>query len=128
MPLTPEQNIQAFIHLIKHQPSVFLEEHRVDLEQQIVTFPEDVESISNAISIWCKKYPKIRQAWSKTRKTLFSPTSGNNRGQAESNPKPKPEDYTTLLKNQMRESFCETTKEREFKNEPDTHSLESTKS
>ncbi|NEP11943.1 MAG: hypothetical protein F6K14_17395 [Symploca sp. SIO2C1] len=112
MSLTPEQNIQAFIHLIKDQPSVFLAENRVDLEQQIDTFPEEVASLSDAISTWCKKYPDIRKALSKTRKSLFGVTSGGDRGQGESNPKPKQEDYQTLLKNQIRESFPETTKEK----------------
>jgi len=112
MSLTPEQNIEAFIHLINNLPSIFLAENRVDLEQQIDQFPEDVTSLSNAISAWCKKYPDIRKALSKTRKSLFDSTPGNPRGQDDSIPEAKPEDYKTLIKNQMRESFPETTKEK----------------
>ncbi|NEO29673.1 MAG: hypothetical protein F6K36_04325 [Symploca sp. SIO3C6] len=111
MSLTPQQNIEAFIALIKHQPSVFLDENRVDLEQQIDKFPEDVESLSDAISAWCRKYPDIRKALSQKRKSLFGSASGNDRGQKESIPKPQPEDFRTDIKNQIRESFRETTKE-----------------
>lgn len=112
MPLTPEQHIEAFIHIIKQQPSVFSDENRIDLEQKIDKCPEeDVLSLFNAISAWCRKSPDIRKAWSETRKSLFGSTPGKGKAQHESIPKPKPEDYKKLLKNQMRESFRETTKE-----------------
>ncbi|NET06011.1 MAG: hypothetical protein F6K16_15180 [Symploca sp. SIO2B6] len=111
MSLTPQQNIEAFIALIKHQPSVFLDENRVDLEQQIDKFPEDVESLSEAIYAWCLEHPDILIALSDKLDSLFGLESGNDRGQKESIPKPQPEDYKTLIKNQMRESFRETTKE-----------------
>ncbi|NEO13484.1 MULTISPECIES: hypothetical protein [unclassified Moorena] len=112
MSLTPENRIEAFIDLIKHQPSVFLAENRMDLEQQIDKFPEDVASLSNTISDWCKKYPDIRKALSKTRKSLFGSRFENHRGQTDYIPAANPkEDYKTNIKNQMRESFPETTKE-----------------
>ncbi|AOX00126.1 hypothetical protein BJP34_12310 [Moorena producens PAL-8-15-08-1] len=106
-----KQNIEAFIHIIKYQPSLFSEKNIVDLKQQIDKFPEDVESLSDAISTWCKEYRDIRKALSKTRTRLFGSTPRKQMGPGESNPKPKPEDYKTNIKNQMRESFPETTPE-----------------
>ncbi|WP_424102800.1 hypothetical protein [Moorena producens] len=112
MPLIPEQYIKAFIHLIKHQPSIFLDENRIDLEQQIDKFPEDVESLSDAILDWCMKHPDIYTALRKTRKSLFGSTPGKQKGQAEFIPEANPkEDYKTPIKNEMRESFGETTPE-----------------
>ncbi len=115
MSLTPEQNIKGFIALITDQPSVFLAENRMDLEQQIDTFSEEsFESLSDDISTWCRKYPDIRKALRKTIKNLFGSTPKNDRGQAESNPKPKPKDYKTDIKNKMRENFRETNKEQKL--------------
>ncbi|NES18373.1 MAG: hypothetical protein F6K41_05445 [Symploca sp. SIO3E6] len=111
MSLTPEQNIKAFIRLIKHQPSVLLDKNRVDLEQQIDESSGDIASLSDTISTWCKKYPGIRKALSQTRKSLFGSTPGKQKGQAETNPKPTVEEYKTLIKDQIRESFPETTNE-----------------
>ncbi|NET84688.1 MAG: hypothetical protein F6J94_23050 [Moorea sp. SIO1F2] len=112
MSLTPEQNIEGFIELIKDQPSVFLPENRIDLYQQIDKFPEDVASLSDAIYAWCKKHPKILSALNDKLDSMFDSTLlGKQKGPAESNPKPKPEDYKPLLKNHMRESSPETTKE-----------------
>ncbi|NEP28717.1 hypothetical protein [Moorena sp. SIO3I6] len=111
MSLTPEQNIEAFIELIKDYPSVFIAENRTDLEQQIDKFPEDVESLSEAISAWCLEHPDILIALTDQLDSMFGSTSEDDRGQAESNPKPQPKDYKTDIKNKMRESFRETTKE-----------------
>ncbi|NEQ84159.1 MAG: hypothetical protein F6K26_29470 [Moorea sp. SIO2I5] len=111
MTLTNEQYIKGFIHLIKDQPSIFLEESRVDLKEQIDTFPEDVASLLDTIYYWCTKYPDISQALSDKLDSMFDSPPGQQKGPAESIPKPKPEDYKELLKNQMRESFRETTKE-----------------
>ncbi|NEO81232.1 hypothetical protein [Moorena sp. SIO4G3] len=111
MSLTPEHRIKAFIDLIKDQPSVFLPENRIDLEQQIDKFPEDVESLSEAISAWCLEHPDILIALSDKPDSMFGSTPRKQMGPGESNPKPKPEDYKTNIKNQMRESFPETTPE-----------------
>jgi len=108
MPLTPEQHITAFIHLIEHQPSVILDENRIDLQQKIDKFPEDVASLSDAILDWCMKHPNIYKALNKTRKSLFPSTSGHPRGQDGYIPKSKPEEYKTLLKNQIQVSFKDT--------------------
>ncbi|NEP22756.1 hypothetical protein [Moorena sp. SIO3I6] len=110
----PKDRIEAFIDLIKYQPSIFLEENRIDLKQQIEKFPEDVEALSNAISSWCLKHPNIFTALRDKLDSLDSMLGsipGEQKGPAESNPKPKPEDYKPLLKNQVRESFPETTPE-----------------
>ncbi|NEO72606.1 hypothetical protein [Moorena sp. SIO3H5] len=112
---TPKDRIEAFIDLIKYQPFIFLDENRVDLKQQIDKFPEDLESLSNAISSWCVKHPDIftalRDKLDSLDRMLVSTLIGKQKGPAQSNPKPQPKDYKTLLKNQVRESFPETTSE-----------------
>jgi len=111
-PITPEQKIRAFIALIQKKHHSFLAENRVDLGQQIVTFPEAVSPLSDAISAWCKKYPNIDLALREKEEDMFGSTSGKSRGQDNSIPEVKTEDYKTLIKNQIRESFPETTKEK----------------
>ncbi|WP_143727677.1 hypothetical protein [Moorena bouillonii] len=90
---------------------IFLEESRVDLKEQIDTFPEDVASLLDTIYYWCTKYPDIFTALSAKLDSMFGSIPGEQQGPAESNPKPQPKDYKTLIKNQMRESFGETTPE-----------------
>jgi hypothetical protein len=94
------------MHLIKNETFLFLTEYRAELEQQMLSFPEDIEQLSDTISAWCKNRPELRQALSKTRKNLFGKTSGNDKSPSGSVPAAKPKNYTTLLKNQIRESFA----------------------
>ncbi|NET62796.1 MAG: hypothetical protein F6K47_43915 [Symploca sp. SIO2E6] len=121
---TPEDRLEAFIALIREQPTIFSAENRFDLDQQLDTFPEDIESLSNAISNWCLEHPDIFMALREKLNIMSDSTHGNfrgdimldskpedDRGSAESNPKPKPEDYKKPIKNRIRDSFPKTTQE-----------------
>lgn len=54
-----EQNIEAFIDLLKSQRSLFSAQDRTNLEQLIATLPDDEEKISEALASWYEKRPKI---------------------------------------------------------------------
>ncbi|HEY9669046.1 MAG TPA: hypothetical protein V6C91_19705 [Coleofasciculaceae cyanobacterium] len=54
-----EQNIEAFIDLLKSQRSLFSAQDRTSLEQLIATLPDDEEKISEALASWYEKHPKI---------------------------------------------------------------------
>jgi hypothetical protein len=57
-----EQNIEAFIQLLKNQRSLFSAQDRADLNKLIATLPDDEEKISEAIASWYEKHPKILDA------------------------------------------------------------------
>ncbi|NET61928.1 MAG: hypothetical protein F6K47_39175 [Symploca sp. SIO2E6] len=112
MALTPENRIEAFIELIKDQASIFSAENRVDLEQQLDTFPEDdITSFSNAITAWCLEYLHINLALSEKLDTSHDSMPGQPKGVTRTIPPRKPEYYKDQIKNQMRDSFPETTQE-----------------
>lgn len=54
-----EQNIEAFIDLLKSQRSLFSAQDKTSLEQLIATLPDDEEKISEALASWYEKHPKI---------------------------------------------------------------------
>jgi hypothetical protein len=67
------KNINAFIHLIKNQPDLFLNENRnEDLEKASANFREKDDELADDIIEWCAKYTDIKQALRQTRKELFS--------------------------------------------------------
>ncbi len=53
-------NVKAFISLLDNQPSLF-DQHRDDLNQLSYSCGEDIETVSDAIALWCKSHPKIRE-------------------------------------------------------------------
>ena len=57
-----EQNIEAFIQLLKNQRSLFSAQDRADLNKLTATLPDDQEKISEAIASWYEKHPKILDA------------------------------------------------------------------
>jgi hypothetical protein len=57
-----EQNIEAFIQLLKNQRSLFSAQDRADLNKLIATLPDDEEKISEAIASCYEKHPKILDA------------------------------------------------------------------
>ena len=58
-----EENIIKFVYLIKKQPNLFTEEKRTNLRQLLQKLPDNVEKISDAIALWCKEHPQIRDAF-----------------------------------------------------------------
>ncbi|MEG3839193.1 hypothetical protein [Microcoleus sp. herbarium14] len=68
-----QKNINAFIHLIKNQPDLFLNENRnEDLKEASANFRETEDKLSDDIIAWCAKYTDIHQALRQTRKELYS--------------------------------------------------------
>ena len=57
-----EQNIEAFIQLLKNQRSLFSAQHRASLDKLAATLPDDEEKISEAIASWYEQHPKILDA------------------------------------------------------------------
>lgn len=57
-----EQNIEAFIELLRKQRSLFSAQDRASLEQLVASLPDDQEKISEAIASWYEQRPKILDA------------------------------------------------------------------
>ncbi|WP_017721880.1 hypothetical protein [Kamptonema formosum] len=57
-----EQNLDAFIELLKYQRSLFSAEDRANLKQLIAKLPNDVERISEAVAGWYEQRPKVLDA------------------------------------------------------------------
>ena len=54
-----EQNIEAFIQVLRNQRSLFSDQDRANLHKLVASLPDDNEKISEAIASWYEKYPKI---------------------------------------------------------------------
>lgn len=54
-----EQNLDAFIDLLKTKPDLFSKENIVNLEKLISNTPDDIEKLSNVVAGWYQNYPKI---------------------------------------------------------------------
>lgn len=57
-----EQNIDAFIELLRHQRSLFSAEDRANLKLLLAKLPDDLERISEAVAGWYEQRPKILDA------------------------------------------------------------------
>lgn len=57
-----EITINIFIHLLTSQSSLFSKKDRDELIQLIETQPDEIESLSNAISEWCSEHPEVDEA------------------------------------------------------------------
>lgn len=57
-----EQNITAFIQLLKSQRSLFSAQDRASLDKLAASLPDDEEKISEAIASWYEQRPKILDA------------------------------------------------------------------
>ena len=68
-----QKNINAFIHLIKNQQPLLLNENRhEDLKEASANFRETEDELANDIIAWCAKYTDIHQVLRQTRKELYS--------------------------------------------------------
>ena len=73
-----EQNLDAFIDLLKTQPGLFSQENLVNLKEFISNIPDDVEQLSTAIATWYEKHSKILDAQlTILNKSLTGKTSGS---------------------------------------------------
>lgn len=102
-------NVKAFISLLDNQPSLF-DQHRDDLNQLSYSCGEDIETVSDAIALWCKSHPKIREelitAYSQLPEIKSQPLPEQARpfgGKVEPlQPSDQNEMLVTTLKNKMR--------------------------
>jgi DNA-binding transcriptional MerR regulator len=71
-----QQNITAFIELLKNQRSLFSAEDLAELAGLIAPLPDQIEDLSSAISLWCKQEQRSaqRNALKQVRQTLSSDT------------------------------------------------------
>ncbi len=97
-----QQKIEAFIQLIKSQSSLFSSQDQADLWKLVLTLPNNVEEIANAIADW--SHPR-NHIWNALVPLVGQSSGGVTRGPAK-NPAPiNPKDYDEMLINAMRESF-----------------------
>jgi hypothetical protein len=96
----PEILVETFANLLSNR-FVFTPDYGPALDELIYNLPsDDVNAIASSIKTWCQARLEILQALEdELGKTEL----------AEIVPPPRPEDYKTLLKNRLRESFPETT-------------------
>jgi len=107
------KNIDAFIHLIKNQQPLFLNENRYEhLKEASANFRESEDELADDIIAWCSKYSDIKQALRQTRKELSSTKtqSTENRFPGTTKPiapppPPPPKVYRETLLNAIQESF-----------------------
>ena len=57
-----EINVNIFIHLLTTQSSLFSKEDRDELIKLIDKQPDEIQSLSNAISDWCSEHPEVDEA------------------------------------------------------------------
>jgi hypothetical protein len=96
----PEVLVETFADLLSDR-FVFTPDYSPALDELIYNLPDDdLNAIAHQIATWCQARPEI---WEALEDEL------GKRGPAEFVPAAKPEDYKTLLKNKLRESFPEPT-------------------
>ncbi|WP_445171360.1 hypothetical protein [Microcoleus sp.] len=107
------KNINAFIHLIKNQQSLLLNQNRhEDLKEASANFRETEDELADDIIAWCSKYTDIQQVLRQTRKELSSTKtqSTENRFPGTTKPiapppPPPPKVSRETLLNAIQESF-----------------------
>ncbi len=68
---TAWQNINAFIQLLKNQKSLFSDQDNADLNELLnPPLPDNIEKISEKITVWCENRTEINEAREKIRSTL----------------------------------------------------------
>jgi hypothetical protein len=96
----PEILVETFADLLSNR-FVFTPDYGPALDELIYNLPsDDINAIASSIKTWCQARLEIWEAL----EDELSKT-----GPAEIVPPPRPEDYKTLLKNRLRESFPEAT-------------------
>lgn len=96
----PEVFVETFADLLSNR-LVFTPDYSSALDELIYNLPDDdVDAIAQQIATWCQARPEI---WEALENEL------GKRGPAKFIPDAKPEDYKTLLKNRLRESFSKPT-------------------
>ena len=93
-----EQNIAAFIHLLKTQRSLFSVQDWTDLDKLVPALPVDVEKLSVVIAAWYERHPKILDAQLEILNNLSGTTQITPKGTGESShPDDASETYRELI-------------------------------
>ncbi|BAZ25040.1 hypothetical protein NIES4073_59440 [Kalymmatonema gypsitolerans NIES-4073] len=58
-----EITVNIFVHLLTTQPSLLSKEDRDELIKLIDKQPDEIQSLSNAISDWLSEHPKVDEAF-----------------------------------------------------------------
>ncbi|MBW4502006.1 MAG: hypothetical protein KME57_21145 [Scytonema hyalinum WJT4-NPBG1] len=96
--------IEAFTDIL--EDPFLLEPNEASAVWDVINnLPDDVNAIALTLKAWCQEQPEILEI-------LKDKLSSRRRGPAEEVPAAKPEDYKTLLKNKMRQSFPEITEKK----------------
>jgi hypothetical protein len=93
-----EQNILDFVYVLEQQPNLLTPEDRLSLEELLTISPDDVEQISNDITIWYENHPDIEAA-------IFElPINFLSRGPGGRQAKITPREAKELIENAVRRS------------------------
>lgn len=57
-----EENILTFVYILQNQPELLTAKDDTDVLELLATLPDDVEEISNAITLWYETRPQILDA------------------------------------------------------------------
>jgi hypothetical protein len=93
-----EAKIFDFVSVIKEQPDLLTAEYRASLENLLEKVSDDVNEISNQITVWYKNCPLIKKA-------IFErPTYSNERGAGGRKTKLTDKEFKQLIENVVRDS------------------------
>lgn len=95
-----EENILDFVKLAQTQPNLFTAEDRAALGELLVTLPDDIEQISDALALWYETRPHILNA------ILDLPVeeSASHRGPGGRKTRLNPKDVKEMIDNIVRQS------------------------
>ncbi|CAD5941821.1 hypothetical protein [Planktothrix agardhii] len=99
-----QQNLQAFLRLLREQPQLFTESKCQELMALIEPLPDDLETLSLAIASWYENYDEIVDAQLETLNNSISEVNrapGTNFGNI---PKPNQQINKETLKNAIQQS------------------------
>ena len=93
-----EINLSDFIHILKTQPHLLSPEDWISLEELLPTVSDDIEELSNAITIWYENRPAIDDA------ILELPIQEvGDKGPKDQATNPKPQEFKKMIENETRQ-------------------------
>ena len=95
--MSPYQtNLSNFIYIIQTQPDLLSAEDWLSLEELLLTVPDDIKELSNAIITWRNSRPAIKDAMRKLPKK-----EADDKGPKDQPTNP-PQDYKKMTENETR--------------------------
>ncbi len=96
-----EQNIVDFAYVLQKKPDLLSLETKSSLEDLLKNLPDDVNEISNQITLWYENHPNIEKA---IFELLELPLNSSVRGAGNRKTKMTPKEAKELIENAMRQS------------------------